>query len=395
MLHKMKPKKPESEDDMLMEALAEVAGEVDERERRRKRRYKHLLPAWVDRRLLFLLLIILGVLVADGVRRENQEFETILTQMQGSVMVGASESLPCSPAVPNQKLTDGCVIKTGVNSWAALEFPDGSATTIDQGSVFVVRTLEYNRSGRWRSRAFLLRAGRVWSKVGDQFGKDSQMKVYTPSAVAAVRGTQYAVSYDPTRRRTVVQCNEGYVTSEGFRGTPAWVGQGGQTSVDYGAPPTPAAWMSPADKQTFSQGLLNKPIPPELWLKTFELTVTQVLDAPLSILGIGKSSWARGAADIARRAACMEQLRRLQQLLEDVRYPDFVNPATLEELTILSALEARRILTAFQGDALVRYESTNSGQSYRILARARDKKQTLFELTPTGIVAVKETAAAK
>jgi len=221
------------------------------------------------------------------------------------------------------------------------------------------------------------------------------MKVYTPSAVAAVRGTQYAVTYDPQRRRTTVQCNEGYVTSEGFVGQGTWVGQGGQTSVDYGAPPTPAAWMAVQDKSSFAQALLNKPIPPELWLKTFELTVTQVLDAPLSILGIGKSSWARGAADIARRAACMEQLRRLQQLLEDVRYPNFVNPATLEELNVLAPAEARRILSAFQGDALVRYETTSGGQSYRILARARDKKRTLFELTPTGVAAIKESSTSK
>lgn len=395
MLRKPKKRKPESEDDLLMDALAEVAGEVDKRARMRRRRYKRLLPAWIDSRLLVVLAILVVVVVADGVRRENQEFEATLVQTQGSVLVGPSEALPASPAVANQKLADGCVVKTGPGAWAALEFPDGSATTIDQNSQFVVRALEYNRSGRWRSRAFLLRAGRVWSRVGPYFGEKSQMKVYTPSAVAAVRGTQYAVIYDPQKRRTIVQCNEGYVTSEGFVGQASWVGQGGQTCVDYGAPPAPASWMAPADKATFAQGLLNKPIPPELWLKTFELTVTQLLDAPLSILGIGKSSWARGAADIARRAACMEQLRRLQQLLEDVRYPGFVNPATLEQITSLDAAEARRILTAFQGDALVRYECLNGGQSYRILARARDKKQTLFELTPTGVRAIPESTAAK
>jgi len=395
MFRQPKKKKPESEDDLLMDALAEVAGEVEKREKMRRRRYKRLLPAWVDSRLLWVLGAILVVIVADGVRRENQEFEATLTQMQGSVTVSPGEFLPGAPAVVNQKLADGSVVRTGPGAWAALEFPDGSSTTLDQNTEFVVRALEYNRSGRWRSRAFLLRVGRVWSRVGPYFGEKSQMKVYTPSAVAAVRGTQYAVSYDPQRRRTTVQCNEGYVTSEGFVGQPTWVGQGGQTYVDYGAPPAPAAWMAPEEKATFAQALLTKPIPPELWLKTFELTVTQLLDAPLSILGIGKSSWARGAADLARRAACMEQLRRLQQLLEDVRYPAFVNPATLEEITSLNADEARRILTAFQGDALVRYECLKGGQSYRILARARAKKQTLFELTPTGVRALPESPTEK
>ena len=49
-------------------------------------------------------------------------------------------------------------------------------------------------------------------------------------------------------------------------------------------------------------------------------------------------------------------MRRLQIHLEgNAEYPSYVNPATLEELRMISPAEAQRLLKAFDGNALVRY----------------------------------------
>ncbi|NSW56741.1 MAG: FecR domain-containing protein [Armatimonadetes bacterium] len=382
-----KKAKPKSEDELLSDALVDLAGDLDRKERRRKRRYhKFLLPAWLDRRVFIGLAIILVVLVADGVRRENQEFSATLTDFGGQVLVAPSEGAQGVPAQTNQQLGDNNVLLTGQNSYASLEYPDGSVTNLGPNAQLVIKLLEYSRGGRWRSRALMLKAGQVWSSVGPNFGAQSEMKVYTPSAVAAVRGTIYAVRYEPDKRTTAVTCTDGFVQVEGFTGTPTYVAQGGMSTVSYGRPPKAPEWMSDEERAMFqAQASLFRPIPPELWLKTVELTITQTLDAPLSILGIGKSSWARGAADIARRTAAQEQLRRIMQMLEGYpRYPPFVNPITLEELNVPYD-EASRMLKAFHGNAIQKYEVGPGGRSYRMIVQARDKRRTTYELTPTGI----------
>lgn len=387
-----KKKAPKSEDELFADALHDLAGDLDKKERRRKKRYsKFTLPAWVDRRILIGLAAIVVVLVVDGVRRENEEFSATLIDLSGQVMVAQVEGSQGSPAQANQALVDNNVLLTGPGAYASLEFPDGSVTTLGENGHLVIKLLEYHRGGRWRSRALMLAAGQVWSRVGPHFGEKSEMKVYTPSAVAAVRGTLYSVGYDAAKRTTAVACTEGSVEVEGFTGNPAYVGQGGSSSIPYGKPPEPPQWMSDQERGVFqAQALLNRPIPPELWLKTVELTITQTLDAPLSILGIGKSSWARGSADLARRVAAQEQLRRIMQMLEGYpRYPEFVNPMTLEELGV-SYADASRLLKAFHGNAIQKYQQDAGGRSYRMVVQARDKRRTTFELTPTGIQKIEE-----
>lgn len=381
-----KPTKSRSEEEIFQDAIGDLGAELEQKDRRRKKRKRgSRLPTWLDRRVLIGLAVIIVIIIAEGVRRENQEFRATLASYSGQVTVRQHERAPARYPEPNHVLQDGAVVSTGPASYAVIEFPDAGVMTLDQGTQIIVRLMEYSRGGRWRSRSFYLTVGRMWARVGPNFGEQSEMKVYTPSAVAAVRGTQYAVSYDPTARSTGIMCNDGYVAAEGFTGAGTWVGQGGQTVVPYGAPPRTPEWMPAEARHTFAQTDLHKPIPPELWLKTFTLTVTQTLDAPLSILGIGKCSWGVGSADFARRTAAMEQLRRIMTFLEGYpRYPEFVNPATLEGLDIPYD-EARRMLKAFHGDALLSYQPADGNRTYRIIAEARDKRRTRYVLIPTGI----------
>jgi hypothetical protein len=127
---------------------------------------------------------------------------------------------------------------------------------------------------------------------------------------------------------------------------------------------------------------MNQVVEPDPWLKRVCMKVTSVLDLPLSILGIGKSSWAIGAADFARRNAAMEAMRRMHTAIEGYpTYPDFVDPFTLQELDF-SEEDALQILKNFDGRCLVSYE--RSGQGFVMYARARDKARTPFKLTAYG-----------
>ncbi len=372
----------------MSEALAELASDDARKRRRRARRPggRWHLPAWLEPRAFLWLGIIALVVIGDGVRRENREFCALLIDHGGQVTVQEPLSPTAVAAEANHRLSDRCVVRTGIGAYATVQFPDGSVTTLSHSTELVVRLMEYHRKGGWRARSFYLACGRAWSSVGPYFGGASEMRVYTPSAVAAVRGTQYAVAYDPGTQRTQIACNDGYVAAEGFTGGGVWVGPGTQTAVAYGAAAAAAQWMDPATRQSFGQVALNTPPKPPGRIATAELAITQLLDAPLTILGIGKCSWAVGSSDFARRTACVEALRRIQAFMEGYSeaYPPFLNPATLEGLPGLAPEDALRILRNFDGAALVRYEPT-AGRSYRITARARDRDRTLYVLTPGSI----------
>jgi len=99
-----KPSKPQSEEEMLQEAFAGVAAGLDKRDKQRKKRQrKFMLPAWLDSRVLLGLAIIVIVIIADAVRRENQEFTAALTGFSGQVTVQASEDAAEQWATVNQQ----------------------------------------------------------------------------------------------------------------------------------------------------------------------------------------------------------------------------------------------------------------------------------------------------
>ena len=60
-----------------------------------------------------------------------------------------------------------------------------------------------------------------------------------------------------------------------------------------------------------------------------------------------------------------------------------MNPATLEQLNIPEK-HRRQILGALNGDAMELYRQIGGGHAFIIFARGRDKKRTLYKLTPSG-----------
>jgi len=346
-----KKKKPKTEEEILADAFAAVKKDQERKARTRRKKYRRWWPEWLDRRVVIGLAIVLFAIIADGVRREDQEFYATITKVYGRVYVQSSATARAEPLEVGARLADCNVVQTDSGSSVVLEFPDGSVITVAPDSRLVVKMIEYSRGGGWRGRSFFLSMGQIWARVSPRFGKESEMRIYTPSSVAAVRGTTFSV-YQPSEAGSSIQCAAGMVSVVGFRGAPIAVPANTVASVSVGQAAQRPRGLTRGQQWSFNQMDLTKPIPPEHWLETFELTVTQLLDAPLTILGIGKCSWGVGSADFARRAAAQEGLRLLHQHLEgDVTYPQYVNPATLAEVG-RSGEHAHRILSVFHGDAL-------------------------------------------
>lgn len=383
MFGKRKSKSPQSEQALLDDAVADLFKD-QQRKERRKRRGRLRWPEWLDRRVVIALALILIAVVADAVRRENQEFYAIVTNFGGQVQARLTETSAPQPAALKQKLEDGATVLTGPGAWAELSFPDGSKVVMDGGSQLKVKLLEYSRGGRWRSRSFLLQAGRIYARVSENFGSGSELRVYTPACVAAARGTRFAVSADPAQNTARTVCGDGVVEVVGFNGERMFVRQTGDCSARAGQTPTLPVVASGAELRSFGHASLNEIVRPEPWYKLAELTMTQLLNAPLTLLGVGKCSWWAGSLDAARRSACVEGLRKIQVNLEgETSYPLWVNPATLAELHIVEEGGVAHILKNFDAAAIETYRS--NGQRYQITVRARDRAKTRYELIATVI----------
>jgi hypothetical protein len=387
MLWGRKPK-PKNETEMLLQALK---GAKQHSEKVQIARHRKLsVSQWrrlLDRRIWIALGLILVAVLADGVRRENREFEATLTALQGQASVATDEDANPVAAVVGTKLLDGNVLRTGEASTASLSFADGSLLVVGPEAQMTVRLLEYNRGGAWRSRAFYLKVGQIWATVSHNFGHGSEMKIYTPASVAAVRGTVFAMNQDRDGQKCDLACADGTVRASGLVGLPTNVPAGTRCSIERGQP-APLPTLYTRDEQQalgFGYGALWEPPPGASRLQTDEYAVCQFLNAPMTILGLGKCGWAFGAIDATRRSAALEALRRLNlHLSGTAEFPPVLNIATLEELN-LAPQERDEILNQFDGCALTRYIAINGGKDFIIYARARDVARTMYKLTQIGV----------
>ncbi len=381
-----KASKPKTDAQMLLEALGGVKQREERKQKALARKMGGGWKRFLDRRILLGLGLVLVALIADGVRRENQEFEATITELAGQVSVQEREGASRAPAVVKSKLVDGNIISTGPNSAATLSFPDGSVLLVGPATSMTVKLLEYNRGGAWRGRSFYVKLGQIWATVSPHFGQKSELKVYTPSSVAAVRGTTFYVAQSRAGDQSEIACADGSVRVSGLVGNPTEVPAGAFCAVTRGAPARRPAPMTAAQQQTgFGYGALWQPPPGASRLQIVEYAVNQFLNAPLTVLGIGKCGWAFGAIDTTRRTAAMEALRRLRIHLETAaQYPPYLNLATLEELG-LPARERNQVLEQLHGRALDRYYCLAGGRDFLIYARARDKARTMFKLTTYGV----------
>lgn len=92
------------------------------------------------------------------------------------------------PAVVRQDLKAGDVLRTKAAGTLAIVFADGTQVRLGRNSVMVVRRV--NKSG---PSTLSLQRGRAW---GRSPRRRSNLSIETPSATAAIRGTEWAISAD-------------------------------------------------------------------------------------------------------------------------------------------------------------------------------------------------------
>ena len=162
----------------------------------------------------------------------------------GSVKV-RQESDPERNARIGEKLSVGAELVTAEDSSAALRFADGSVLVIQPKSLLKLDAMSVYAGGGMADTRLRLQAGRAEVAANPKREKGSRLQVITPSAVAAVRGTEFRVAADEGTARE--ETLEGKVEFSAA-GKSTQLAQGFGSIAEKGKPPiAPVALLSAPD----------------------------------------------------------------------------------------------------------------------------------------------------
>lgn len=155
----------------------------------------------------FLILSLLGV--QSGFCAPTAD---IIMAPEGKVEARSGSSAAWITVESNVRITQGAEIRTGKNSKAAVHLSDGSRFMLGNNTLFTVDTATKKKAG------FQLKFGRLKAAVAGYFS--SRFEVKTPSAVCAVRGTEFELEV-AENGGTDMNVSEGLVEVNDSRGAMA------------------------------------------------------------------------------------------------------------------------------------------------------------------------------
>lgn len=197
--------------------------------------------------------------------------------LTGTVEVQRQGQTQWVPAMVGMRLVERDEVRAHAAASAVLDLPDGSTLFVAENSRVVVAKLEVDPQNNARQALFHLVVGKVRAVVTQAAltlvrARQSNFAISTPTAVAAVRGTLYEVSYNSTLNTMTVAVlprqpgtARGLVTCtslfQRFFSVP--VGEGFASfakGTDACSAPLAFESLSPAERDTI--GTLSNPVPP-------------------------------------------------------------------------------------------------------------------------------------
>lgn len=150
--------------------------------------------------------VVAAILVATSLAACSDDTPTeataTLTILAGTVE-HADGSGAFHPAVDGASLIAGDTVRTGPDGRAEITYFDSSITRLDFATTFHITFLEVDDDGTTTISAEQL-TGNSYSRVVELINARSRFDIETPTAVAGVQGTEYAVLIDPEDGKTTV-----------------------------------------------------------------------------------------------------------------------------------------------------------------------------------------------
>ncbi len=174
-----------------------------------------------------------AVRAQDQAAADAASWDARLTSASGAVTVYPVES-PDQPVAgqAGMPLADGDRVETGADGSAELAFDGGGVVAVESGSQLTLSSLE-------KAKAELKLAFGGFVAKFHSLLPEQNLSVRTPSAVAAVRGTEFGVQAGKDGATSVGVFDEGKVAVDGQGGGSQLVTANQETSVSAGGSPIP------------------------------------------------------------------------------------------------------------------------------------------------------------
>ena len=157
-----------------------------------------------------------------------------LYDLGGTVEIHKAGAPGWAPARKGDALEQGDRVRTGEKAWCELLLRDGSYVKLDAGSETAADELKASAGERALSFSFL-RGKALWMAARLKARAASKFSVRTPSAVCAVRGTDFSITVSTSGETTVglfegaVAVGSGSQETELGAGQEAYAGPAGLT----------------------------------------------------------------------------------------------------------------------------------------------------------------------
>ena len=210
-----------------------------------------------------------------------QPVPALVLETQGKCE-GISSAKGRHDLTPGQQLHTGDAVLTGENSSMTLQFADGSKLLVQAQTEIVLDTVSaYAKTGMVDTR-LRLRSGYVDTGVKPKKGPGSRYEISTPTAVAAVRGTEFRVSAEAESDLMRSEVIEGRVRVKS-RGVNRTVKSGFGVYVKPGNKPSKAIkLLLPPDTSSLSDRLQYFPLR-YTWPKLEDASKYRIQVAPSSL----------------------------------------------------------------------------------------------------------------
>ncbi len=195
--------------------------------------------------LVFLPLFLLLFPQPSPCAQPSAPFSATLVDFEGEVLIQKGGENLWLPVEKDMPLEQGDHIKTGANGFAEILVDDGSQIRLEENSEITLSELSADSQTKSVTASVYLWFGRMLSNVSRLAHSRSKFEVLTPTVVAGVRGTDFAVEVLDTKQ-TDVGVFDGEVGVAGLdrqkrpmRESEVVLGKGYQSSVFRNRPPAP------------------------------------------------------------------------------------------------------------------------------------------------------------
>lgn len=150
-----------------------------------------------------LAIVSAGVLFASCAKKEGP-VRAVASFMVGTVTVERAGS-PARPLKHKEEVVRGDVVRTGAGSMLVIQLGRDSVISIESDTVVSMDSIMGSEGTRIN-----LEEGRVLSRLR-HLSKETDFRIITKTAIAAVRGTEFSVSHGKNESESVVAVNDGTV----------------------------------------------------------------------------------------------------------------------------------------------------------------------------------------